>query len=90
MAGKGRWILNDLRYGCIDLWVCRSERVIFRDSQFFRLSSAFRREDHDRVRWGEDKHSLQKGPYLLTNHCGVIRGNYQKFRNDINISLTTL
>lgn len=30
----GRWVLNDLRYGCIDLWVCQRRRVIFRDSFF--------------------------------------------------------
>ena len=32
---EGMWVLNDLRYGCIDLWVCRAGRVIFRDSHFF-------------------------------------------------------
>ena len=34
---EGMWVLNDLRYGCIDLGVCRCGRVIFRDSHFFRL-----------------------------------------------------
>ena len=32
---EGRWVLNDLRYGCIDLRVCGGWRVIFRDLNFF-------------------------------------------------------
>ena len=32
---EGRWVLKDLRYRCIDLWVCPHGRVIFRDSAFF-------------------------------------------------------
>ena len=41
-GADGRWVLNDLRYGCIDLWVCRGGRVIFRDLPFFRLPVVFR------------------------------------------------
>ena len=29
------------------------------------------------------QHFLQNEPYLLTNHCRIIPGNYQKFKNDI-------
>ena len=32
---KGGWILNDPRYGCIDLWVSRGGRVIFVTRIFF-------------------------------------------------------
>ena len=39
-------------------------------------------------RWRQ--HSLQNEPYLSTKQCGIIPGNYQKFKNDIYIALTRL
>ena len=113
---EDRWVLKDLRYGCIDLWVGRGWRVIFRDSFFFdfrRYSEAadeggsqiaasslnFRvasvlgllgclwrniLSDISEILEGRlRQHSLQNEPYLSTNHCRIIPGNYQKFKNDI-------
>ena len=39
---------------------------------------------------GRLKHSLQNEPYLSTNHCRIIPGNYQEFKNDIYIILIRL